>query len=143
MAVKDKVETWLKENALSPQPAKIPNTDWAFTFTMPSGLQMIAQSPPGRNDYIGVGCGINIDATQKSKLGSHAKEFIWQVRHDYLLMGIGFNTQPPDADIPDNVTCVCDVYIDGLNKNVFMRAVQEASSAGLLLILAIREFTRK
>jgi hypothetical protein len=138
--VEQTVRRWLRETHLETADIAAPNTNFSVGFKYPSGIQLVAAQPKGRNDMVVVSCGLTIDTASKKSLKSHARDFVWNLRRDLLLSKLNFQLAPADADVPDTVGISVELYQDGLNKNVFMRGAQDVHSGAILVILITRKF---
>jgi hypothetical protein len=138
--VEQDVRRWLKETRLEVATAEVPGTAFALTFKFPSGLQLTASQPEGRGDMVVVSSGLTLDAATKKGISRNSVDFMWNIRRDLLLQRMAYQMAPPEADVPDTIGVSVELYKDGLNKTVFMRAAQDVHSSMVLIILTTRKY---
>jgi hypothetical protein len=144
MAITEKrIRQWVAETSLPIVDSKLPAANWSFGFKLPNGLQLSVVQPTGRPDVIVVGAGLNLDPQSRSRLSRRAAEFGFALKRDLLLAGIGFQFQPPEEVLPENIQLTSEIYEDGLSKDRFFHSVFVVGNAAVLTILRAQEFGQK
>jgi hypothetical protein len=138
-SIREQIEEWLSGEGWSVSELTHDQTQWLLRAQdQQQGILIVGQSKaPG--DQLRLQADINIDPAHREKLGELSEkqrdEMLWRLRFSLLEMNLQFTGLSAS---PERVTVFRHLYLDGLNKNLFMEAVGRVRSAVLMMIWSFR-----
>jgi hypothetical protein len=136
---RNQVEQWLKAEGWSISELKHDQTRWLLRAQdQQQGIVLVGQSKTPE-DQLRLQADINIDPAHREKLGeltaSQKDDMLWKLRFSLLEMNLQFTGLSAD---PERITVFRHLYLDGMNKNLFMDTVGRVRSAVLMIIWTFR-----
>ena len=137
--MRDQVEQWLTGEGWSISELKHDQTQWLLRAQdQQQGVILVGQSR-APEDQLRLQADINIDPAHREKLGELPEEqkekMLWSLRFSLLKMNLQFTGLSTN---PERITVFRHLYLDGLNKNMFMDSVGRVRSAVLMIIWSFR-----
>jgi hypothetical protein len=137
--IREQIEEWLNGEGWSVSELTHDQTQWLLRAQdQQQGVLLVGQSK-APEDQLRLQADINIDPAHREKLGELSEkqrdEMLWQLRFSLLEMNLQFTGLSAS---PERITVFRHLYLDGLNKNLFMEAVGRVRSAVLMIIWRFR-----
>ncbi len=138
-SIREQIEEWLSGEGWSVTELTHDQTQWLLRAQdQQQGILIVGQSK-APEDQLRLQADINIDPAHREKLGELSEkqrdEMLWRLRFSLLEMNLQFTGLSAS---PERVTVFRHLYLDGLNKNLFMEAVGRVRSAVLMMIWSFR-----
>ena len=137
--IREQVEQWLNGEGWSVSELTHDQTRWLLRAQdQQQGILLVGQSKTPE-DQLRLQADINIDPAHREKLGELSEtqrdEMLWRLRFSLLEMNLQFTGL---SATPERITVFRHLYLDGLNKNLFMETVGRVRSAVLMIIWSFR-----
>ncbi|ADC64754.1 Protein of unknown function DUF2299 [Ferroglobus placidus DSM 10642] len=134
-----RVRDWLVEEGIYKDRVTDENADHHFIAEVPpsSGQLIDIIFPKSREDLVAIVSGVKLSDEHHARLMSlkaeKRDEILWKMRFDLLFLPTGFQILP-SAENPQIFQFVRELYFDGLNKNLFIEAVNQVYRCKLFVI---------
>jgi hypothetical protein len=137
----NRIAAWLLGEGwkVADRPLEQSRVSWAFQGTDPGGKVVLFAQDERRPDVLIMQAGITVDPNHAGRLKAlplrEQEEFCWELRFRLLDMGVNFG----GVKVPlEGVGLVERLYVEGLGRNEFFRAVNRLQNAILAVIWMIR-----
>ncbi len=137
--VRERISRWLAGEGWSISELRHQQTRWLLRAQdQQQGVLLVGRSKEPE-DQLRLQADITIDPAHREKLGEMPEkqkdEMLWRLRFSLLEMNLQFTGL---SATPERISVFRHLYLDGLNKNMFMDALGRVRSAVLMVIWSFR-----
>lgn len=127
--LKSKVFGWLVEEGFSVQSLSAVKDNFAFSVVLPNKKTLIVSQPLISLDKVLISSGYDLPQAQQNSLSSLAAESRERIFQEILFELFGLRVDCGPLNLPLSPRVSKAVYLDGLNKNLFMSAFFDVHNA--------------
>lgn len=138
--IESRVFGWLNEEEYKVQKIRDAKANFNFIVVLPNGNTITVFQPIASFDKIFIGTGIILTQDQQNKLSTMSREMRDNLFESLLIGFLDTRVQLREPlKLPLNLSFTKAVYLDGLNKNLFMSALVDVYSAMVISTMKIEK----